>query len=199
MAIDQGVHYWRQLRSGDDSAYVWLYREYADMLYNYGLRFTPDTEKIKDCIQDIYTNIYSKRASIGEPRNVKIYLLAAMRNGMLNLLYKDRIRRSEFPEDFDFLPDITPEDIFIESESEIISKERVREILEILTSRQREIIYYRFMEELDYEQICELMSLSQQAAYNLLQRSFAKIRDAYDLETLLLFLMFLRCGEGFMV
>ncbi len=46
--------------------------------------------------------------------------------------------------------------------------------MKILTPRQREVIYYRFIEELSYDDICQIMGLNYQSAYNLLQRSLQK-------------------------
>lgn len=47
-------------------------------------------------------------------------------------------------------------------------------MMKILTPRQREVIYYRFIEELSYDDICQIMGLNYQSAYNLLQRSLQK-------------------------
>lgn len=49
----------------------------------------------------------------------------------------------------------------------------------MLTPRQREIIYYRFIEEMEYDEICQIMDINYQSAYNLLQRSLQKVRDTF--------------------
>ncbi|MFR1274228.1 MAG: sigma factor-like helix-turn-helix DNA-binding protein [Parabacteroides merdae] len=55
----------------------------------------------------------------------------------------------------------------------IINK-KVKEILSILTPRQKEIIYYRFIQEMSMEDICILMDINYQSAQNLIQRSLKK-------------------------
>lgn len=50
----------------------------------------------------------------------------------------------------------------------------IKRMMKILTPRQREVIYYRFIEELSYDDICQIMGLNYQSAYNLLQRSLQK-------------------------
>ncbi|MEG1008032.1 MAG: sigma-70 region 4 domain-containing protein, partial [Bacteroides sp.] len=53
-----------------------------------------------------------------------------------------------------------------------------------LSPRQREIIYYRFYEDLQYDEICRLMDLNYQSAYNLFQRSLIKLRESSGLSVL---------------
>ena len=116
---------WQSFLKGDDDAYAWLYSRYVQQLYQYGCRFTTDTEMVKDCVQDVFVNVYRQKDRYSSPPdNVKIYLMSP---------------------------------------------------------RQREIIYYRFFEGLDYSAICELMGLNYQSAYNLLQRSLSRLREMYGI------------------
>ena len=54
-----------------------------------------------------------------------------------------------------------------------------------LTERQKEIIYFRFVNDMSFEEISEVMEVTIQSARNLLTRSLVKIRK----ESLLLFLL----------
>lgn len=67
--------------------------------------------------------------------------------------------------------DLSVEEKIIETEDETSQKHTVAHLLNTLSPRQREIIYYRFFEGLDYSSICELMGLNYQSAHNLLARS----------------------------
>ena len=73
------------------------------------------------------------------------------------------------------------EEKLIETEDETSQKHTVAHLLNTLSPRQREIIYYRFFEGLDYSAICELMGLNYQSAYNLLQRSLSRLREMYGI------------------
>ena len=66
----------------------------------------------------------------------------------------------------------------------------MEKILSLLTSRQKEIIYYRFIQEMSMEEICTLMDLNYQSAQNLIQRSLKKIRSSMGDINLFLFLLF---------
>ena len=58
-------------------------------------------------------------------------------------------------------------------------------LLRGLTERQKEIIYFRFVNDMSFEEISEVMEVTIQSARNLLTRSLVKIRK----ESLLLFLL----------
>ena len=71
------------------------------------------------------------------------------------------------------------ENDFINEEERREQINEIKKILHVLTPRQREIIYYRFIEEMEYDEICQIMDINYQSAYNLLQRSLQKVRDTF--------------------
>lgn len=87
------------------------------------------------------------------------------------------------------------EDQFIEDESLHNETHQVQKMLSVLTPRQKEIMYYRFVQELPMEDICRLMDLNYQSAQNLIQRSLKKIREACG--DLFLILCFIYPGKFF--
>lgn len=85
---------------------------------------------------------------------------------------------------------MTVEEQFIQDEQYKNERKQVEKILSLLTSRQKEIIYYRFIQEMSMEEICTLMDLNYQSAQNLIQRSLKKIRSSMGDINLFLFLLF---------
>lgn len=45
---DESYIKWKLFLEGNDEAYSWLYTHHIQLLYQYGLQITPDTEVIKD-------------------------------------------------------------------------------------------------------------------------------------------------------
>ncbi|MDR2915034.1 MAG: sigma-70 family RNA polymerase sigma factor [Tannerella sp.] len=182
---------WDHFLSGDNDAYQWLYKTYIHILYSYGKRFTSDTEIIKDCIQEVFTTIYRSRDRLTTPDNVKSYLMISLKNKLIRTLQKKELYVDYgLDEDSQFILAPTVEEEYIENEEYIQQKKKVEKIISILTPRQKEIIYYRYIQELDLDDICKLMDLNNQSAKNLIQRSLNKIRENYDgsFESFLLFL-----------
>ena len=178
---------WQEFLQGDENAYSWLYKTYIQVLYSYGLHFTMDGELIKDCIQEVFTKIYKNRKTLILPDNVRLYLLIALKNCLLNALNK-QYRYTDL-ESIPFILSETVEDEFLSTEASKLQKEEVENILSILTPRQREIMYYRFVEEMDFDQICKIMDLNYNSAHNLIQRALKKVRDNYDSILFYLFIL----------
>lgn len=178
---------WQEFLQGDENAYSWLYKTYIQLLYSYGLHFTMDGELIKDCIQEVFTKIYKNRKTLILPDNVRLYLLIALKNCLLNALNK-QYRYTDL-ESIPFILSETVEDEFLSIEASKLQKEEVENILSILTPRQREIMYYRFVEEMDFDQICKIMDLNYNSAHNLIQRALKKVRDNYDSILFYLFIL----------
>lgn len=189
MQIDESKIKWRQFISGDNDSYCWLYTKYVQILYQYGFRFTSNPEIIKDCIQEVFTLLYKNREHLIIPDNIKVYLFVAIKNCILRVLYKESVYERNTVEQIPFLLERTVEDQFIDNEQYSNQQKRIKEILSILTPRQKEIIYYRFIQEMSMEEICLLMDMNYQSAQNLIQRSLKKIRQNYgSLEIFLLIL-----------
>lgn len=185
---------WSRFIAGDNDSYSWLYNEYVQTLYRYSLRFTSDTELIKDCIQEVFTYLYKNRERLTVPDNIKVYLFVATKNCVLRALYKESIYERSTMEQVPFLIEPTVEDEFIHNEQYNNQQKKIKEILSILTPRQKEIIYYRFIQEMSMEEICLLMDMNYQSAQNLIQRSLKKIRQNYSSTGLQLLLLCLSIG-----
>ena len=174
MQEDESKIKWSQFLAGDNEAYCWIYKVYIQMLFRYGHNFTSDTELIKDCIQDVFTGLYKNRERLIVPNNIKVYLFVAIKNCIQRTLYKESIYERSAMEQVPFLLEPTVEDEFVNNEQYNNQQKKVKEILSILTPRQKEIIYYRFIQEMSMEDICILMDINYQSAQNLIQRSLKK-------------------------
>ena len=96
-----------------------------------------------------------------------------------------------------FAAEYTIEDEIINNEKKQFLNEKMVRMLEILSPRQREVIYYRFVEGLSYEDICQIMNMNYQSTQNLIQRSLKKLRSTFskvELQFVLLLLVNIRLG-----
>ncbi len=179
MREDESKIKWDLFLAGDNDAYCWIYKVYIQMLFRYGHRFTSDTELIKDCIQDVFTGLYKNRKQLVTPKNIKVYLLISLKNNLLNALYREDRFTPYNNETVSFTLGLTVEEQYVNDEQQTNQQKKVQEILNVLTPRQKEIIYYRYIQELSFDEICIMMDMNYQSAQNLIQRSLKKIRDLY--------------------
>ena len=176
---DESYIKWKLFLEGDDQAYSWIYTHYIQVLYNYGLQITPDSEIVKDCIQDVFVKIYKAKKKLTVPQNPKVYLMIALKNNIYNTFNQERLQKNYAFSLYKTEEQLTVKNEFIDQEARHEEMNNIKRMMKILTPRQREVIYYRFIEELSYDDICQIMGLNYQSAYNLLQRSLQKIREAY--------------------
>ena len=128
------------------------------------------------CIRD---RIYKAKKKLTVPQNPKVYLMIALKNNIYNTFNQERLQKNYAFSLYQTEEQLTVKNEFIDQEARHEEMNNIKRMMKILTPRQREVIYYRFIEELSYDDICQIMGLNYQSAYNLLQRSLQKIREAY--------------------
>ena len=55
---------WNEYRSGNADAFGALTRVHYPDLFHYGTRFTRDSELVKDCLQDLFLELWINRETI---------------------------------------------------------------------------------------------------------------------------------------
>ena len=168
---------WNAFVSGDDNAFQHIYNTYVKQLFNYGTHFSDDVELVKDCVQDLFIKLYFNRKQLTHVTNFKVYLFGALKNTLFNVFKKESNHYHIDTIEPVFLVESSHEDELIENEQLEEQKRRIAQTLEQLSPRQREILHYRFIEELSYDEICHLMRMNYQSVRNLLHRTIAKIRS----------------------
>lgn len=171
---------WESFLCGDDEAYTYIYRQYSQALYAYGMHFTSDKGLVEDCIQDVFIKIFQNRKHLQSTDNIKLYLFIALKNKLFNVFRKDiKYYQIDSLEPV-FTAEYTIEDEIIENEKEQFLNDKMIRMLDVLSPRQKEIIFYRFVEGLSYEEICKIMDMNYQSTQNLIQRSLKKLRTTFS-------------------
>ncbi|MCF0071865.1 sigma-70 family RNA polymerase sigma factor [Dyadobacter sp. CY261] len=180
---------WQQFCAGDKSAFGELTEANYPALYHYGTRFTTDRDLIKDCLQDLFLEIWEKRETLSYIGAIKPYLFQSLRNNIIR-----RIRRQSVFSDIrddDVQDDISPESDWIVQETDQLTSQLLKQAIEALPKRQKEALYLKYYENLSYEEIAAVMGLQRQAVANYLQYGIQKLRDYWQ-HTAILFAL---CAE----
>jgi RNA polymerase sigma factor (sigma-70 family) len=183
---------WISFKAGNWDAYVKLYNAHFKILNNYGYRFTSETDLIEDAVHDLFVGLWTKRSGLTNPVSVKNYLYKSLRHLLLRKLEKQK-RFVSVGEDADypFHFEASSDTVFIENETEQILRSKIKTVIQTLPSRQQEIIYLRFYEGLDYEEIADIMALNKTSAYKLLYKAIGRLQENVKAGDLLLFLCLL--------
>lgn len=155
-----------------------LYQKYYPLLLNYGLKCCSDRELIKDCIQDLFINIYGNKRLSCTDITVRAYLLRALRNNMM--------RKISVQHDTEVLDDLSfhiPTDenlfeqLFPKNDHELLLARRLLKAIAQLSDNQKTVIYLRYVKELSFKEISDIMMVNVQSSMNLASRALSKLRQ----------------------
>ena len=169
------IDLWVQFWGGNEMAFSQLYCLCFDDLLAYGRRVGGDNEMVEDLIQDLFLKLYQKKIILEDNTKLRSFLFRALKNLIYNQLLRNAKLQSLPDYDFAFDLDYTIDEQLSWMHDQGLSDE-VHHILKGLTGRQKEIIYLRFIHEMSFEEISEIMKINIQSARNLLFRSMEKIR-----------------------
>lgn len=161
---------WHLFRQGDWNAYTALYNQHFSLLNNYGYRFTKNTNLIEDAIQDLFINLWTNRQQLNNPVSVKNYLYKSLRNNLLRKT-QHQLRFIEFSDTSSVPFEVSFDQQLISSEEEKELQVRISFFLAKLPTRQQEIIFLRFYEDFDYQEIADIMDITVSSAYKLLYKA----------------------------
>lgn len=178
------IDLWVQFWGGNEMAFSQLYCLCFDDLLAYGRRVGGDNEMVEDLIQDLFLKLYQKKIILEDNTKLRSFLFRALKNLINNQLLRNAKLQSLPDYDFAFDLDYTIDEQLSWMHDQGLSDE-VHHILKGLTGRQKEIIYLRFIHEMSFEEISEIMKINIQSARNLLFRSMEKIRKESSSATIL--------------
>lgn len=179
---------WNQLRAGDEEAFSSLFEKYFSILVNYGKTLTAEPNIVKDCVQDVFVDIWMYRHALSENVVVKAYLLSSVRKRIARLHEREHIFiRAKDVDSLDFLFDFSIEDRLIADEVTAAKVERLNLLINRLSPRQKEALYLRYHQGLSVEQVSEVLNMNYQSTKNLLHRSILQLRKEYSIPLLYLF------------
>ena len=181
---------WDLVRNGNDKAFKHLYSQYAKLLYHYGLKLTPKTELIEDCIQDLFIRIFKNHKNLSKTNNIKFYLLKSFRNNLVRIIEKEKKYFFGDNEDYYFEIVFSVEHEMVANEEEQKKQKVLVEGIRKLSARQKEAIYLRYTNGMEYDEIARVMKMSVEACRNIICRAIKSLRNEIKKTniTLLLFI-----------
>lgn len=181
---------WQGLREDEETAFTELTSRYYRKLIHYGQKFTPNAQLIEDALQDLMINLWLHRKSISDTPSVKYYLMKSFRNQLFKSI-KTNNKSAEWQDHFDEIQtELSSEEVFVLQENETGFKNEVSRMLGMLPTRQKEVMYLRFYQELTPEEIANLLSIRPQSVSNIIQRALSNLRENWMFISLLILLFY---------
>jgi RNA polymerase sigma factor (sigma-70 family) len=170
---------WREMKEGNKNAFLTLYRENYRYLFSYGFSLCMDKELTKDCIHEMFLELWDKRTSVNkEVQNTRAYLFTWLRRKISHAqsVAKKQKALEGYSSTIDNYEN-SYEDLLIAFQESGEKKEKLRRALSSLTKKQIEIIRLKFFENLGYEAISEKTSLSTRTVYNTIYEALLRLKE----------------------
>ena len=189
----QWAEVWMQFKSGDPKAFSKIYEEFIDNLFAYGSKITTDRELLKDCIQDVFYNLYRYNIQLNHPEYLEFYLFRSLRNILIRKLGKSRketFLAADGMVQFDLK--FQAEQDHPDVEFDEIQLKTLLQILGTLDSEKRELLFLKFYTGLNYAEIGQLLGINPDTAKRQVYRLLNFLRMRYGKQLLQLLLVWMK-------
>lgn len=171
---------WKRIKAGETQAFHELYMQFADILFSFGLIYSKDQEFVKDCIHDLFFDLYKYRKNLSDNDHIRNYLFKSLKrkiqspqSGKLKLVFTNTFQEGNEQKAS------LAETEGLENQEENI--ENIRIAIDKLSDRQQEVLNLRFQVGLTYPEIAKILEISVESVRTLVYRSVKAIRQELEL------------------
>lgn len=171
---------WKAFKKGNKQAFSHIFKSYYNDLYYYGMKLVGNEDMVKDDLQNLFAELWERRQNLGEINHIKAYLIKSFRRRLLKTTTKARkniIIEIKDTQDLKF--ELSIEEFLIQQENQSIDIKKLKNSLESLNKTQKEIIYLKYYNNLDYKEIAEITGLKYQSVRNSMHKALKVLRAAF--------------------
>lgn len=180
--INDDASLWQSFKAGDKDSFHLIYSRYYPNLFEYGMRIINDKGRVKDSIHDLFIKLWNNKLNLSNVTSIRAYLLVSLKGTLYNELQKSsRKPVEELKENNSFELVFSVESDFIRKETTSSQNQQLTDALNLLTARQKEVIYLRYFEEMNYVEISAMMNISVKAVYKLSARGLYTLRQILNI------------------
>ena len=189
MVCDE-VQYFIKFKEGDQQAFSFFYKLFINDMYAYGKSLGVKDSLVMDAVQDVFLKVFFSKPPVKSVRHLKYFLLKSLRNRLYDILKSGSVAKAEplAGEVLNFSIKTTVLDDIIEEEDRETIKRMVEKFLSILSPLQKETLYLRYMQDLDYADIASILNRSEESIRQLVFQAIRKIRKENKILPMIVFL-----------
>lgn len=175
---NQWAEIWNRFREGDRSAYSEIYEEFIDVLFAYGSKITNDRELLKDCIQDVFINLYRYNLNLNHPEYLEFYLFRSLRNEIIRKVKKQR-QESALTDEGLILFDLRfqAEQESFDHETDDMRSEALQQLIHSLDAQKRELLFLKFSTGLNNQEIGQMLGINPETVKKQIYRLLQSLRS----------------------
>ena len=170
-----------RVRGGDERALETLFRTHYAALCEFATRYVRQDSLAEELVQDVFTDVWSRRGNWQVHGSVRAYLFAAVRNRALNLRKRQAVER-DWEED-EAITDVRDLHQSPEQADEALDRADLRArldaALDSLPQRCRLVMHLRWREQMRHAEIAAVMGISVKGVEIQLARGLRTIRLSF--------------------
>jgi RNA polymerase sigma-70 factor (ECF subfamily) len=179
-----------RLKNDDMAAFDQIYHKYNRLLYGFAIKIVKFNHDAEDIVHDVFLKLWQNRKSIKEDTSFKSFLFTIAYHTIVNLIRK----KSVTEEYIEALKDIQKEPPAVSGADLEIEfnelNEKLRNVLEKLPSRQKEVYQLSRDEGLTYSEIAEKLDISVNTVENHMTRALKYLRNQLGTSPAISFIFF---------
>lgn len=167
---------WEKFRNGDQTSLGRIFSTCYVALFKFGTGLVRDEELVEDCIQNMFEKLWFSREKLGSIESIRPYLFKCLRYQLIDQLRetkKKMLRQQHFDT---FAMSVSREDLMIAEQTEDELRRKVLNSLTLLSNRQRQAVYLKIFEDMEYDKISGIMMLNIQSTRNLVHQAFKTLK-----------------------
>jgi RNA polymerase sigma-70 factor, ECF subfamily len=142
------------VRAGEREAFSELVRRHQVLLYRQALATVRDPDAAADLVQDTFIRAYTRLGSCREPHRFRAWVYTILRNQVRD--YLKNVRRRSVPWDEHTAPASSAENPQRDAEGAEF-RSRLSDVLDTLPEAQREAFLLKYVEDLSYEEMAQML------------------------------------------
>lgn len=165
----------KALKKNDEKAFKYLFERYYERLTAYIISYNHSQAKSEDIVQQSFIDFWENRLKLDETKSPKAYLYAIAYNKYIDSIKKEKKHEKLFEQLWErALRDRIQED----NETLDLKIQKMRQIIETLPPKCREIIIMNKLEGIKYKDIAKKLDISIKTVESQMRIAFTKIREA---------------------
>ncbi|MCR2820059.1 RNA polymerase sigma factor [Lederbergia panacisoli] len=168
----------QEVLAGNKQAYTHIINKYKNQLYATILRMTKNPHDAQDLVQEAFIKVYYQLEKYNERGSFSGWFYSVAINHCMDEFRKKRYKQVEMTEKIMGKNPNHPEVVFLKREE----NRQLEQLLSTLPEDERMIILLRYVNELSYEEISELVDVPISTVRNKLHRAKKKLRNTVNCE-----------------
>jgi len=165
----------QKLKRGDKKSFERLFLSTYESLCEYSVTITSSKEVSEGAVQDVFESVWNSKEAIDENINIRAYLFRSVKNRSLDLVQHQNIRNKYNLEVNEMYSDNSNPGKGSSPEAKLIN--RVRQEVEKLPQKSKEVYLLHRRDGLTYAEISEVLGISIKAVEARMTKALKLLRE----------------------